>query len=179
MSVTAQTLISSPHQKAEAACLEEPAIGNIELQRAYNKIMNLDLSQVAYRLVKVEGYKEKEVEQVIVQYRRYLFLRKKYPNMCMPPSDDIDQAWHAHILYTQDYHKLCNDVFYDRKDSFLHHQPTERIWHEEFKDTQKLYKQEFGEYLYQTLGRSIVAKLLDKLRDKIIKKYPQLLDDII
>jgi hypothetical protein len=46
-------------------------------------------------------------------YKNYLYLvkkcRKEIPTL--GPTKQIDEIWHAHILYTQDYLKFCDKVF--------------------------------------------------------------------
>ncbi len=122
-----------------------------DLERAKNYIQSLDLSSVKDRLINIEGWSKKSAFKAVQVYRNYLCLRKKYPDLVLPPSYEIDEAWHAHILHTEDYVKFCDDVFGD----YLHHYPhvanqggdfgkLEKL----FDTTQELHKKEFGDYLY-------------------------------
>lgn len=70
----------------------------------------------------------------------------------LPPSLDIDEVWHAHILHTEEYAEFCQNVF----GFYLHHHPhhgkrgelTDADIAEAFEQgTQKLYFSEFGEYI--------------------------------
>lgn len=53
------------------------------------------------------------------EYRRWLFLRRKYEFEILPPSKTIDMFWHAHILDTYAYQDMCEKVF----GYYLHHNP--------------------------------------------------------
>ncbi len=58
--------------------------------------------------------------RVVREYRRfcYLAIAAGHP---VTPSDEIDQAWHLHLLYTRDYWEVfCPDVL----GTALHHGPT-------------------------------------------------------
>ncbi len=144
------------------------------------KIINkLDLRSVIKRLITVEQWSEEDALAVVKQYRNYLFLRKKYPQWLLPPSKDIDEAWHAHILHTRDYRDFCRLIFSDTEEQFLDHNPAIDEQNSEnfdklFEETQQLYKREFGEYIYQIRGLSIFRKFLDKIINKLVSKYPAL-----
>ena len=59
--------------------------------------------------------------RVCEEYRRFLFLCCIADHV-VTPSDDVDQAWHLHLTYTQSYwYDLCADVL----GRPLHHTPTE------------------------------------------------------
>ena len=58
--------------------------------------------------------------RVISEYRRFLYLAIVAGHQ-VSPSDDVDQAWHLHLLYTESYwNRLCRDVL----GVPLHHHPT-------------------------------------------------------
>lgn len=59
--------------------------------------------------------------QVIAEYKRFLFLACTAGHP-VTPSDQIDQAWHLHLIYTHSYWKvLCKEVLKRE----LHHGPTQ------------------------------------------------------
>lgn len=107
---------------------------------------------IADRLVHVEGWAPRAANTVVEQYRNFLFLNKKYGDTFeLPPSREIDEAWHAHILHTERYHEFCERVF----GRYLHHRPatvgnidTKNNLADAFEKTQALYKKEFGDYIY-------------------------------
>ena len=56
----------------------------------------------AKRLARENGWKEDYAKRVIVEYKRFMFLCATHEEG-MTPSDQIDQAWHLHLLYTTNY----------------------------------------------------------------------------
>jgi len=129
----------------------------LTLDQARDYIQSADLSPVIERLISVDGWSRKSALKAVQLYRNYLFIRKKY-NELLPPSYEIDEAWHAHVLHTEAYVEFCNDVF----GTYLHHHP-HMVKHgrnvnklvERFEKTQEFYKQEFGDYIYQIKRRPI------------------------
>lgn len=128
-----------------------------ELNRAKGMIDSLNINPIMERLVQVEKWRKKQAFQACEQYRNYLFLLKKYGNRYssenLPPSLDIDAAWHAHILFTEKYIEFCNNVF----GKYLHHHPhhgqdsikiSDIKLESMFEITQELYYKEFGDYIY-------------------------------
>ncbi len=105
-----------------------------------HKVYTADLSFIEDRLIRVEGWKVRATKQVIEQYRNFLLLLWKYPNDTLPPSTDIDEAWHAHILYTRAYQAFCKDVF----GKYLEHQPSTESMDASFANTLRYYEHEFG-----------------------------------
>lgn len=145
-----------------------------DLLHAKKLINTLDLTQVINRLIYIEKWSKKHAIAACQQYRNYLFLKKKYgSNYTLPPSIDIDEVWHAHILHSEDYYAFCKQVF----GHFLHHHPhhgknnevSSQKLAEMFENhTQSLYLKEFGEYIYTVRVSSIWHK--------IVKIYQALLD---
>lgn len=82
-------------------------------------IVELDLSLVGRKVQKNQGWDEERLEQAMRDYRQYLYLLQRYPNHPLCPSDDIDQMWHQHILFTVKYAEDCQDIF----GYFQHHHP--------------------------------------------------------
>lgn len=136
----------------------------LPLEQAKEFIDNIDLTLVIERLVKVDGgWTKKEALEAAEQYRRFLYLKKKYANHHkFPPSYDIDEVWHAHVLHTKDYIDCCHQLY----GCYLHHTPhmaQEASSIEElekmFATTQALYSKEYGEYLY-AVKRTGIIKLV-------------------
>ncbi|MFE2409209.1 glycine-rich domain-containing protein [Kitasatospora sp. NPDC057904] len=86
-------------------------------------------------------------------YKRWLFLRRKHEGESMPPSADIDEFWHAHILDTFAYTEHCDRIF----GYYFHHYPyfgtrgkaDEQALYQAWDNTMEWYQAEFGEPLYQ------------------------------
>ena len=74
----------------------------------------------AARLARENGWSGPYAEQVIREYKRYVFLSATSTEpVC--PSEDVDAAWHLHLTYTRSYWKrFCSDVLGRQ----LHHDPT-------------------------------------------------------
>jgi hypothetical protein len=83
-------------------------------------IRNLDLSAVRERLVHKKGWTVAHADRLIEEYREYLALFYFHPGEeLVPPTQDIDDVWHEHILDTQRYSEDCRAVF----GRFIHHVP--------------------------------------------------------
>jgi hypothetical protein len=119
---------------------------------AKERIVSADVSSVIKRLVQVEKWSEKDALAACQYYRNYLYILLKYSHQYeLPPSLEIDEMWHAHILHTHDYQQFCQLVF----NNFLHHQPYDaygelaQMANELFESqTQRLHYEEFGDYIY-------------------------------
>lgn len=96
-----------------------------------------------------------EVDQAVVYYKNFLYLNKKYAGdyPIIPPSLEVDEIWHHHILDTREYIKDCMNIF----GGYFHHFPYFGLrsnddyenLNDTFEITQSLHKKEFGEYIYQ------------------------------
>lgn len=127
-------------------------------------VYTLDLSSTLKRLVHVDSWYKKSAEAALAQYRNFLILKKKYgEEHKLPPSYEVDEVWHAHVLHTEEYAHFCATIF----GRFLHHHPhlgKEARSKEElaqlFEKTQSLYYQEFGCYLETIPKRAYRQKML-------------------
>jgi len=82
----------------------------------------LDLAPIKTKLMHVdsgEGWSALRADAVETEYRRFLYLMKKYPDAEASPTVDVDTFWHYHILDTMKYARDCETVF----GYFLHHYP--------------------------------------------------------
>ena len=73
------------------------------------------------RLARENGWSRGYTARVITEYRRFVFLAVigRHP---VSPSDDVDQAWHLHLLYTKSYWTEFCGAILKRP---LHHAPTQ------------------------------------------------------
>lgn len=72
------------------------------------------------RLARDNGWRLTYADRVVEEYRRFCYLaaRAGHP---VTPSEQVDQAWHLHILYTQSYwDDFCGGVLKFK----FHHGPT-------------------------------------------------------
>ena len=82
----------------------------LDQTKAY--IDTIDFSMIINKMVSHQGWSKKHAEQACQQYRRFLFLNKKYVDLRpLPPSEEVDEFWHHHILDTKKYIKDCQIIF--------------------------------------------------------------------
>lgn len=120
-------------------------------KRIINKITRVDTEIT--NIIKV--WSKSKAENAVQDYKKFLFIKKKYSDQFpkIPPSAEVDEIWHHHILDTRQYHKDCQAIFGE----FLHHDPYFGLnGKKDLKDlldafeiTQKLYFDEFGDYLWE------------------------------
>lgn len=73
----------------------------------------------AGRLAKDNGWSMLYARRVIEEYRRFAFLMVAAGHMAVP-SDQVDQAWHQHLIYTRSWADFCTNSLRTP----LHHEPT-------------------------------------------------------
>jgi hypothetical protein len=72
------------------------------------------------RLGRENGWSVGFADQVVDEYRRFLFLAMTSGHE-VTPSDEVDQAWHLHLTYSRSYwQELCDQTL----GKSLHHGPT-------------------------------------------------------
>ncbi len=116
----------------------------------YAAFKALDLNPIKMKLMHEasgEGWSQQRADAVETEYRRFLFLMKKYPDAGASPTVDVDTFWHYHILDTMKYARDCEAVF----GFFLHHYPyvgmaagTENEHVQAGERMRELYEAEFG-----------------------------------
>ncbi|QJB30983.1 hypothetical protein HF329_06570 [Chitinophaga oryzae] len=99
------------------------------------------------KLARENDWNERFTSRAITEYRRFVYLCCISPTGASP-SYVIDQVWHKHLLYTENYwDEFCEKVL-GRK---LHHHPSkggppEREKHDDwFRQTLRLYRTVFDE----------------------------------
>ncbi|AXA92028.1 glycine-rich domain-containing protein-like [Massilia sp. YMA4] len=126
----------------------------------FKAIAELDLEPIKVKLMHAEsgeGWTLERANAVEFEYRRFLYLMKKFPNEQTAPLQDVDTFWHYHILDTLKYATDCQRVF----GYFLHHFPyiglrgeaDERAHERVGARMKELYEDTFGE----PYGRNTVA----------------------
>jgi len=128
-----------------------------EIKRGLESIIALDFTEMKQKFVIDEdfiGWDESNIVFAEVLYKNYLFLNLKYPKKeHLPPSNDIDDFWHGHILDTRRYYKDCKEIF----GQILHHNPyfgyqniiEKKSLDKSFHVIQDLHKLEFGDFMYE------------------------------
>lgn len=89
---------------------------NLEEQALWEKIdaYQLDAEGVRFpfsaKLAKENGWTAAFAQRAIREYKRFLMLGMKAGHP-VSPSEAVDQVWHMHMVYTEDYWKrLCGDI---------------------------------------------------------------------
>jgi hypothetical protein len=99
------------------------------------------------RLSRENGWPPGYTRAVIEEYRRFLYLAARAETLAVP-SEDVDQAWHLHLLYSEDYwNRLCGEVL----GRPLHHGPAtgadddRKTLRAAYEETLDRYRAAFGE----------------------------------
>jgi uncharacterized protein (TIGR04222 family) len=99
------------------------------------------------RLARENNWSTADAQRVITEYKRFAFLAIAAGHP-VSPSEDVDQAWHLHLTYSENYWKVfCPEILGQP----FHHHPTKggKTEHEKFNDwyarTLKSYQIFFNE----------------------------------
>lgn len=90
------------------------------------RLVALDLDGAAQlsfsgRLARDNGWSRPFARRVVLEYKKFVFLAATCGHP-VTPSDEVDQAWHLHLVYTRSYwDELCGQVL----GFALHHGPTQ------------------------------------------------------
>ena len=122
----------------------DPLVAGMNFDRIVWKIIDSDKS---FNLSK------KEVRNSVEQYKKFLSLKRKYPDSELVPTEEIDSVWHVHILDTKNYADDCNMLF----GKFLNHEPYFGPYSKErredmarwFEETSIFWQMEYGEVLQE------------------------------
>ncbi len=122
-----------------------------------------DVLPFSARLCRENQWHETFAQRCIVEYKRFLFLvlRSKQE---LTPSDQVDQVWHLHLLYTKSYWiDLCQSTLA----SPLHHLPTKGGGSElsRFRDQYQATLQCYREYFGAEPPPDIWPSVNDRFRD--------------
>jgi hypothetical protein len=124
----------------------------MSIETLFAPIAALDLEPIKVKLMHEqsgEGWSLAYADAVEFEYRRFLYLMKKFPNEQAAPLFDVDVFWHYHILDTIKYAADCEAVF----GYFLHHFPYVGLrgqedlvaHHRVGERMRELYEQTYGE----------------------------------
>ena len=99
---------------------------NSEQQRLWERIKSFrfDEGEAAFpfvsRLARDNGWSSAYAVRAITEYRKFVFLAIAAGHP-VTPSDQVDQVWHLHLLYTRSYwERFCRETL----GRPLHHEPT-------------------------------------------------------
>jgi hypothetical protein len=125
---------------------------NIQELTIWNRLCKLDLDRAdaalpfSARLGRENGWTATFAARAIDEYRKFCFLAV-HAGHAVTPSDEVDQVWHLHLLYSQHYwDTLCSETL----GMPLHHGPTQggpteaRKYLNAYEDTLAAYRRYFG-----------------------------------
>lgn len=145
---------------------------SLEADKKY--IYSIDFSRQIEKMVFHQGWLKKDALVLCDMYRNFLFLQKKYRGQYqLPPSEDIDEFWHLHILDTQNYRRDCDAIFGEYLDHYPYFGIDEQSNFEDlesaFETMQALYAKEFdGQQIVQV--RNWVSKLVWVLKSCFVRR---------
>lgn len=114
-------------------------------------INGVDFSMIKLKLQDTEegqGWSADYCNEAEEEYKKFIALKRTYPEKEIVPNHMVDIFWHQHILDTAKYAEDCDNVF----GYFLHHYPyfgmngTEDAQNlsDAFEETKQLYQKHFG-----------------------------------
>lgn len=115
-----------------------------------NGIAELDFAMVKLKLQDTEeghGWSAELCDEAEDEYKKFLALKREYPDKEIVPNRVVDIFWHQHILDTEKYARDCQTVF----GYFVHHFPYFGMNGEQdkqnlidaFEETKELYEKHF------------------------------------
>ena len=125
---------------------------NEEEKILWNKILNFNIDDpdssftFTDRLCRENDWKMEYALRAILEYKKFIFLVCT-SDKAQTPSDQVDQVWHLHLLYTQSYwNEFCKGIL----NKEIHHGPTKGVeerglFKEQYSCTLGEYSQKFNE----------------------------------
>lgn len=124
----------------------------------FEVIAALDLNPIKVKLMHKEsgeGWSLERANATEIEYRRFLYLMKAFPNEETAPLVDVDTFWHYHILDTMKYASDCEQAF----GYFLHHYPYIGLRGEDDIAVQEQAGQRMRELYESTFGEPYVKEV--------------------
>ena len=78
-----------------------------------------DLTQPIRFLTERKGLPDRHVNEMAVEYRRFIGVIAAFPKEMFPVSEAVDEMWHTHILFTSDYRVMGQAV----RGEYINHHP--------------------------------------------------------
>jgi hypothetical protein len=116
-----------------------------------------DINEIDFTMIKLKlqdkeeglGWTSSQCNEAEREYKRFLALKREYPEKDIVPHRQLDHFWHQHILDTEKYARDCQEIF----GQFLHHYPYFGMNGDQdaqnltnaFEETKALYLLHFGE----------------------------------
>jgi len=146
------------------------------LQQAKHYINAIDFTAIMGKLQSQFGWSYQHAMTISTMYRNFLYLQKKYGKTHkLPPSEEMDEFWHMHILDTKKYRGDCEHIFGYYLDHYpyfgIDGQSNMQDLEAAFATMQRLYTAEFGEPIYEI--RCWPAKIVSFFRRHFRRYRPK------
>lgn len=101
------------------AFVRDGSLTKLSKKEALQFVQSLDLSEIYTRVAEEHpDWSKKKLDDAEERYRGFLFVCSQYKEPAVPDTE-LDEFWHAHILYTKKYASDCVQLF----GRYLHHNP--------------------------------------------------------
>ena len=85
------------------------------------KLDERDFSRVRSRLKRDHNYNDDYIARMEEEYKKFIALCASSRTTGLGIARELDEFWHAHLMFTKDYESMCDQV----KGSFIHHNPAD------------------------------------------------------
>jgi hypothetical protein len=99
------------------------------------------------RLARENGWSIEFSKRVVDEYKKFIYM-SVVSGKSLTPSDEVDQAWHLHLVYSYSYWvEMCENTLGGFR---LHHGPTKggmtekKRYDDQYSQTLEFYRNEFG-----------------------------------
>lgn len=85
----------------------------LERLLAKRHIRHLELASIRAKMIEKLGWSSDQADQVEIAYKGFLYAlaRKDPEDLISPPTQEVDEFWHEHILDTRKYREDCDKIF--------------------------------------------------------------------
>jgi len=143
-------------------------------------IMEWNLDKVREYLINRKKVAVDLVDRLILEYRRFMILTVENPGQLVPIAGPVDDVWHTHILYTENYCAFGQAVV----GGYIHHLPTandneaQRLTDAYHTNTFNLYRENFGEIDRSVWGENFQVCLCNGISRTDKSKPESIVNDV-
>jgi hypothetical protein len=135
------------------------------LEESQDYVYSMSLQPIINKMIKQDGWSKKEALEVSLLYRNFLYLNRKYGSKYkLPPTAEIDEMWHNHILDTQKYRIDCVKIFgryFDHYPYFgIDDNSNSNDIEQAFSNFQRIYLNEFGSPIKNIRFKPVIRVVL-------------------